>query len=111
MKTFHWNLKALLTDHPYIRTASALHQRLSALGFDISYRQVNRLVQEDPTNLNLDLLAGIVTILECKLEELLVMRDQSVDDHSRYLEVAMKTWDGLSAQEKIALKEFIASIA
>lgn len=98
-----------MASHPTVRTASELHRRLCVLGFEISYRQVVRLVQEKPTNLNLDLLAGIMNVLDCTLDDLLLMQEHAENEHLQRVAAVSRMWDGLSAQEKAILRQLAAS--
>lgn len=54
-----------------IRKASDLKRRLAAVGVDVSDAQLSRLINETPSRVSLDLLAGLATVLDCGTGDLL----------------------------------------
>jgi DNA-binding Xre family transcriptional regulator len=54
-----------------INTVTELRRRLEPLGIEISTQQLNRVVSEIPQRLNTDLLAGLLTVLDCTPNDLL----------------------------------------
>ncbi len=62
-------IDALMQEHGY-RFDKDLWRALSALGIDISYSQLTRVVKNSSKHLNVDLLEGFATIFNCKVSEL-----------------------------------------
>lgn len=69
-KQIEWRLSILMAERG-IRTATELHRRLTEYGVDISADRISRIVTARPDRLNLDLLAGLATVLECDTGDLL----------------------------------------
>lgn len=69
-KQLEWRLAMMMAERG-IRTATELHRRLTEYGIDISSDRVSRVVAQRPERLNLDLLAGLATVLDCDTQDLL----------------------------------------
>ena len=69
-KQLEWRLLIVMAERG-IRTATELHRRLTQYGIDISADRVSRIVSKRPDRLNLDLLAGLATVLDCDANALI----------------------------------------
>jgi len=58
-----------------IRTVTDLGRRLHDIGLDISSQQLARVVNDMPQRINTDLLAGLLTVLDCTPADLLQIRE------------------------------------
>jgi DNA-binding Xre family transcriptional regulator len=55
-----------------VRSVSALRRELEAIGIEISDAQLGRIVDGKSSHFNSVVLAGLMTVLKCKLEDLLI---------------------------------------
>jgi hypothetical protein len=69
-KQLEWRLPIVMAERG-IRTATELHRRLMQYGIDISSDRVSRVVSQCPGRLNLQLLAGLATVLDCDANALI----------------------------------------
>lgn len=69
-KQLQWRLAMMMAERG-IRTATELHRRLTEYGIDISSDRISRIVVQPPERLNLELLAGLATVLDCGTQDLL----------------------------------------
>jgi DNA-binding Xre family transcriptional regulator len=60
-----------------IRTATDLQRRLRVIGIEISTAQLSRIVNSKPQRLSLELLEGLMTVLECDANALLSPQDDA----------------------------------
>jgi len=63
------NIRALMADRN-IRSVAALQRMLIAAGVDISNQQLNRIVDNRATLLNLTVVNGLLKVLKCSVHEL-----------------------------------------
>ncbi len=63
------NVRVLMADRN-VRSVAALQRLLIAAGVDISNQQLNRIVDNRATLLNLDVVNGLLKVLECSVHEL-----------------------------------------
>lgn len=63
------NVRVLMADRN-IRSVAALQRLLIASGVDISNQQLNRIVDNRATLLNLDVVNGLLKVLRCSVHEL-----------------------------------------
>jgi hypothetical protein len=63
------NVRVLMADRN-IRSVAALQRLLIASGVDISNQQLNRIVDNRATLLNLDVVNGLLKVLHCSVHEL-----------------------------------------
>lgn len=73
-KELNWRLHTVMSSRG-IRTATELHRRLEPYGIDITSHQLSRIVAKLPARLNTDVLAALMTELECSADELLQLND------------------------------------
>lgn len=71
-----WRIHILMAEKN-IRTNTELHERLARAGFAISLAQLGRVVNTLPLKLNTHLLLGLLTVLECNVEDLIRIKDAS----------------------------------
>jgi len=69
-----WRLLVMMAERG-IRTATDLQRRLQAIGVDISSAQLSRVINSRPQRLSLDLLEGLMFVLECDANALLDSSD------------------------------------
>lgn len=65
-----WKLRTVMSDRD-IRSATELHRRLEPYGIDITSHQLSRIVSKLPARLNTDVLAALMTELDCEASDLL----------------------------------------
>lgn len=63
------NVRALMADRN-IRSVAALQRMLIAAGVDISNQQLNRIVDNRATLLNLQVINGLLKVLRCSVDDL-----------------------------------------
>lgn len=63
------HVRALMADRN-IRSVAALQRMLIAAGVDISNQQLNRIVDNRATLLNLQVINGLLKVLRCSVHEL-----------------------------------------
>jgi DNA-binding Xre family transcriptional regulator len=63
------NIRTLMADRN-IRSVAALQRLLIAAGVDISNQQLNRIVDNRATLLNLTVINGLLKVLKCSVHEL-----------------------------------------
>jgi DNA-binding Xre family transcriptional regulator len=66
----NWRLRIVMAERQ-IRTVTDLTQRLNEIGVDISSQQVNRIANSMPSRLSMDVLQGLMTVLQCSAADLL----------------------------------------
>ena len=76
VKPLTWRLRVLMAERD-IRTATALQAMLHDVGVHISSQQLVRVVNELPARLNTELLAGLLTVLQCGIDELIAVKPLS----------------------------------
>ena len=69
-KRLKWRLAVLMAEND-IRTATELHRRLTEFGVDLTSDRVSRIVNAFPERLNTTLLAGLLSVLNCELTDLI----------------------------------------
>jgi len=65
-----WRLHTVMSERG-IRTSTELHRRLSPYGIDITSHQLSRIVAKMPERLNMQVLAALMTELECEASDLI----------------------------------------
>ncbi len=68
--TIKWRLKVLLAERD-IDTATDLQRRLREIGIEISAVQLSRIIKEAPARLNMEVLYGLITVLQCDIGDLI----------------------------------------
>jgi DNA-binding Xre family transcriptional regulator len=63
------HVRSLMADRN-IRSVAALQRLLIAAGVDISNQQLNRIVDNRATLLNLTIINGLLKVLQCSVREL-----------------------------------------
>lgn len=63
------HVRTLMADR-HIRSVAALQRLLIAAGVDISNQQLNRIVDNRATLLNLTVINGLLKVLKCSVHEL-----------------------------------------
>ncbi len=63
------HVRALMADRN-VRSVAALQRMLIAAGVDISNQQLNRIVDNRATLLNLTVINGLLKVLQCSVHEL-----------------------------------------
>lgn len=63
------NIRALMAERN-VRSVAALQRMLIAAGVDISNQQLNRIVDNRATLLNLSVVNGLLKVLQCSVHEL-----------------------------------------
>lgn len=74
IKQIRWRLRVMMAERN-ITTATELGRRLTVLGVNISTQQLSRVVTEMPQRLNTELLAALMTVLDCEPNDLIEVRD------------------------------------
>lgn len=70
-----WRLRVLMAERE-IPTATELQRRLKDVGVEISSVQLTRVIKEMPSRISAQLLRGLLEVLDCGVEDLiLVERD------------------------------------
>jgi DNA-binding Xre family transcriptional regulator len=69
-RTIEWRLNVVMSERR-IKAVSELRRRLAAIGVSISSAQLGRVVWERPQKLNVELLEGLLTVLECDVADII----------------------------------------
>ena len=77
-KEIRWRVRVMMAERD-IRTATDLGRRLREVGLEISSQQLARVVNEMPQRMNTDLLAGLLTVLDCTPGDLLEVKESDSD--------------------------------
>ena len=70
LKNGEWRLPVVMAERG-IRTATELHRMLTPYGIDISSHRISRIVAKMPDRLNMQVLIGLMTVLECSASDLI----------------------------------------
>jgi DNA-binding Xre family transcriptional regulator len=73
-KEIRWRLRVMMAERN-IKTATDLGRRLREVGLEISSQQLARVVNDMPQRMNTDLLAGLLTVLDCTPDDLLEVKE------------------------------------
>lgn len=73
VRALTWRLRVLMAERD-IRTATSLQAMLHDVGVHISSQQLVRVINGLPARLNTELLAGLLTVLQCGVDELIVVK-------------------------------------
>lgn len=65
-----WRLNVVMSERR-IKTITELKRRLGDIGVHISSAQLGRVVWECPQKINTELLAGLVTVLDCAVSDII----------------------------------------
>jgi DNA-binding Xre family transcriptional regulator len=68
-----WRTRVVMAERG-IRSVSALCRKLDALGVDISESQLGRIIDGKSSHFNAKVVGGLLTALDCGLNDLLVVR-------------------------------------
>ncbi|MBA9851978.1 XRE family transcriptional regulator [Ralstonia pickettii] len=72
LKPLRWDLIVVMASRR-IKSMTELRRRLHAIGYEISAGQLGRLAYAElPGRLNIELLRALMTVLDCRLSDLLV---------------------------------------
>jgi DNA-binding Xre family transcriptional regulator len=77
-KEIRWRLRVMMAERN-IKTATDLGRRLREVGLEISSQQLARVVNDMPQRMNTDLLAGLLTVLDCTPGDLLEVKESGSD--------------------------------
>jgi DNA-binding Xre family transcriptional regulator len=75
-----WRLNVVMSERR-IKTITELKRRLDAIDVHISSAQLGRVVWERPQKINIDLLEGLVTVLDCDVSE--ILRKSGASDNGK----------------------------
>lgn len=78
-KEIRWRLRVMMAERN-IKTVTDLGRRLNGIGLEISSQQLSRVVNDMPQRINTDLLAGLLTVLDCTPTDLFQVKER--DAHS-----------------------------
>ena len=67
-----WNLKVVMAERE-IPSATELMRRLDAIGIKLSTAQASRIVKEMPSRLSTTILRGLLEVLHCEPNDLIVV--------------------------------------
>lgn len=104
-KELSWRLHTVMSSRG-IRTATELHRRLEPYGIDITSHQLSRIVAKLPARLNTDVLAALMTELDCSADELLQLSDKPAKPQSQ----EQKTVATARAPKVVAKKAMPATV-
>lgn len=68
-----WRTRVMMAERG-IRSVSALSRKLGELGVDISESQLGRIIDGKSSHFNAKVVGGLLTALDCGLNDLLVVR-------------------------------------
>ena len=68
-----WRTRVVMAERG-IRSVSALCRKLDKLGVDISESQLGRIIDGKSSHFNAKVVGGLLTALDCGLNDLLVVR-------------------------------------
>ena len=68
-----WRTRVVMAERG-IRSVSALCRKLDALGVDISESQLGRIIDGKSSHFNAKVVGGLLTALDCGINDLLVVR-------------------------------------
>lgn len=68
-----WRTRVMMAERG-IRSVSALRRKLGELGVDISESQLGRIIDGKSSHFNAKVVGGLLTALDCGLNDLLVVR-------------------------------------
>ena len=68
-----WRTRVVMAERG-IRSVSALSRKLGELGVDISESQLGRIIDGKSSHFNAKVVGGLLTALDCGLNDLLVVR-------------------------------------
>jgi len=69
-RQLEWRLNVVMSERR-IKTITELKRRLGEIGVHISSAQLGRVVWECPQKVNMELLAGLVTVLDCDVSDIM----------------------------------------
>lgn len=69
-RQLEWRLNVVMSERR-IKTITELKRRLGDIGVHISSAQLGRVVWECPQKVNTELLAGLVTVLDCEVSDII----------------------------------------
>lgn len=73
-KILRWRLRVMMAERK-IKTVTELGRRLQALGVTLSSQHLTRLIDDLPQRLNTELVAALLTVLDCKLTDLIQVEE------------------------------------
>ena len=68
-----WRTRVMMAERG-IRSVSALSRKLGELGVDITESQLGRIIDGKSSHFNAKVVGGLLTALDCGLNDLLVVR-------------------------------------
>ncbi len=68
-----WRTRVVMAERG-VRSVSALRRQLAALGIEISEAQLGRIVDGRSSHFNAQVIAGLLTALNCGLSDLIAVR-------------------------------------
>lgn len=98
-KTIDWQLLVVMAQRK-VRKITDLQKRLSDYGCEISTQQLGRVAAARPERLNMDLLEGLINVLDCDVSDLIrVVESQDAGNDS-----TPDTTASAPARKKVATK-------
>lgn len=76
MRGFRWRLRVMMAERN-IKSVTALKRLLADHGTEISSQQLTRVVSKLPDRFNMTLLAALLDVLDCELNDLLQIESRS----------------------------------
>lgn len=73
-----WRLRVMMSERG-ILTVTELGRRLQRLGVTMSSQQLSRIATEMPQRLNTELLAALLTVLRCRVEDLIQVEELAAE--------------------------------
>lgn len=75
-KKLEWKLHFAMANKK-IKSIAELKRRLETVGIDITSTQLGRMHYERPSRLNLELLEGLATVLDCEISDIMDFTGES----------------------------------
>lgn len=72
-RTLRWNTRVLMAQRG-VRSVAELCRQLQPLGVDISESQLSRIIDGKSSHFNAEVVAALVTALDCQLSDLIAVR-------------------------------------
>ena len=74
-----WRLRVVMAERD-IRTITHLAHLLGERGIEISTQQLTRVVNDIPSRLSIELLAGLIEVLDCGVEDIIMVTSEPKDE-------------------------------
>ena len=70
IKKLKWRVRVIMAERG-VRSVSELMRKLEIIGVKISVAQLGRLIDGKSDHINMDVMEGMMTVLDCELSDLL----------------------------------------